>query len=40
MAFTAPVLVFHVNGKEVLREARFVHLEDFKSKITRIYENN
>lgn len=38
MAFTVPVLVLYLDGKEVLREARMVHLEKFHEKISRIYE--
>lgn len=35
--FTAPVLILYVDGKEVLREARFVHVEQFKKKVEKIY---
>ncbi|WP_244403621.1 thioredoxin family protein [Parageobacillus sp. KH3-4] len=35
--FTAPVLILYVDGKEVLREARFVHVEQFKEKMKKIY---
>lgn len=35
--FTVPVLVLFVSGKEVLREARFVHVEQFREKVKRIY---
>ncbi|MBA2871121.1 thiol-disulfide isomerase/thioredoxin [Anoxybacillus calidus] len=35
--FTAPVLILYVDGKEVLREARFVHIEQFKEKVEKIY---
>jgi thiol-disulfide isomerase/thioredoxin len=35
--FTAPVLILYVDGKEVLREARFVHVEQFKEKVEKIY---
>jgi thiol-disulfide isomerase/thioredoxin len=35
--FTAPVLILYVDGKEVLREARFVHVELFKEKVKKIY---
>ncbi|ANB59496.1 thioredoxin family protein [Anoxybacteroides amylolyticum] len=34
---TAPVLILYVDGKEVLREARFVHVEQFKKKVEKIY---
>ncbi|SEN22783.1 hypothetical protein SAMN05192533_11099 [Mesobacillus persicus] len=39
MAFTVPVLVLYFDGKEVLREARMVHMEKFHEKITRIYDS-
>jgi len=39
MAFTVPVLVLYYDGKEVLREARIVHLEKFQENIKRIYES-
>jgi thiol-disulfide isomerase/thioredoxin len=35
--FTAPVLILYVDGKEVLREARFVHIEQFMKKVKNIY---
>jgi len=35
--FTAPVLILFVDGKEVLREARFVHVEQFREKVKKIY---
>jgi thiol-disulfide isomerase/thioredoxin len=35
--FTTPVLILYVDGKEVLREARFVHVEQFKEKVKKIY---
>jgi thiol-disulfide isomerase/thioredoxin len=35
--FTVPALLLFVNGKEVLREARFVHVELFREKVRRIY---
>ncbi|MBE3570529.1 MAG: thioredoxin family protein [Bacillales bacterium] len=35
--FTAPVLILFVDGKEVLREARFVHVEPFREKVEKIY---
>ncbi|UOQ86444.1 thioredoxin family protein [Gracilibacillus salinarum] len=34
--FTAPVLLLFVNGKEYLREARFVHLDQFQSKLDKV----
>jgi len=36
--FTAPVLLFFVDGKEVIREARFVQMEILKNRMTKIYE--
>ncbi|MGK7379153.1 thioredoxin family protein [Planococcus sp. 1R117A] len=35
--FTVPVLVLFADGKEILREARFVHMEEFKRKVEKIY---
>jgi thioredoxin-like negative regulator of GroEL len=35
--FTVPVLVLFADGKEILREARFVHVDEFKRKIEKIY---
>ncbi|WP_077619310.1 thioredoxin family protein [Bacillus sinesaloumensis] len=37
--FTVPVLLLFVEGKEFLREARFVPMEPFKEKIEKIYSN-
>jgi thioredoxin-like negative regulator of GroEL len=36
-AFTAPVMILYVDGKEVHREARFVHFEQFREKLKKIY---
>ncbi|WP_342527366.1 thioredoxin family protein [Chryseomicrobium sp. FSL W7-1435] len=36
--FTVPVLILFADGKEMMREARFVHVEEFKEKIRKIYE--
>lgn len=36
--FTVPVLLLFVEGKEYLREARMVHLDQFTQKINKIYE--
>ncbi len=36
--FTAPVLILFSDGKEILREARFVHVDEFNQKISKIYE--
>ena len=35
--FTVPVLLFFVEGKELIREARFVHLELLREKLGKIY---
>lgn len=35
--FTVPVLILFADGKEMMREARFVHIEEFKEKIRKIY---
>lgn len=35
--FTAPVLILFSDGKEILREARFVHVDEFDKKIGKIY---
>lgn len=35
--FTVPVLLLFVDGKEYVREARFVPMEPFKEKIEKIY---
>jgi thiol-disulfide isomerase/thioredoxin len=37
MVFTVPVLLLFVDGKEYIREARFVHMEMLEEKISRIY---
>ncbi|WP_240687966.1 thioredoxin family protein [Pseudalkalibacillus hwajinpoensis] len=34
--FTIPVLLLYVEGKESIREARFVNIESFRSSINRI----
>jgi thioredoxin-like negative regulator of GroEL len=36
--FTVPVLLLFADGKELLREARFVHLQTFEDKIKKIYD--
>lgn len=38
MAFTAPVLVLYFEGREYLREARFVQIEKLREDISKIYE--
>lgn len=35
--FTVPVLLLFADGKEMMREARFVHVEEFKKKVHKIY---
>lgn len=35
--FTAPVLLLFDQGLELLREARFVHLQELERKIGKIY---
>lgn len=35
--FTVPVLLSYVNGKEMIREARFVQMNDLKDKMAKIY---
>ncbi len=37
MVFTVPVLLLFVDGKEYIREARFVHMEMLEEKISKIY---
>ncbi|AIF42270.1 thioredoxin family protein [Virgibacillus sp. SK37] len=37
--FTVPVLLFIVEGKEYLREARIVHMDLLEEKLDRIYKN-
>ncbi|WP_142415326.1 thioredoxin family protein [Hathewaya massiliensis] len=36
--FTLPCVLAFINGKEVIREARFISVKDLKEKIERIYE--
>lgn len=38
MIFTVPVLLLFVDGKEYIREARFVHMQMLEEKISRIYD--
>ncbi|WP_395940582.1 thioredoxin family protein [Bacillus sp. HMF5848] len=38
--FTVPVLLLYIDGKELLREARFVHMDEFQRKLQKIYELN
>lgn len=35
--FTVPVLLLFSNGKELVREARFVRMEELEEKIKKIY---
>ncbi|MBN6205452.1 hypothetical protein JYK21_03220 [Ralstonia pickettii] len=37
--FTIPVLLLFVENKEYVREARIVHMDLFKEKIDKIYQN-
>lgn len=36
--FTVPVLLFFWKGKEYIREARIVHMQELENKIQRIYD--
>ncbi len=38
MAFTVPVVVLYLDGREVLRDARFVPVEKLRKDLKRIYE--
>lgn len=35
--FTVPALLLFVDGKETIREARFVHMQSLQEKISKIY---
>ncbi|WP_280166039.1 thioredoxin family protein [Priestia aryabhattai] len=35
--FTVPVLLLFIDGKEVLREARFVHFDELEKRLEKIY---
>ncbi|MGM8211345.1 thioredoxin family protein [Virgibacillus sp. W0430] len=37
--FTVPVLLLFVEGKEYIREARIVHMQQLEERIDKIYEN-
>ncbi|MCP8617669.1 thioredoxin family protein [Salirhabdus salicampi] len=37
--FTVPVLILFIEGKEYLREARFVHVDEFDKRLKKIYES-
>jgi len=36
--FTIPAVILFVDGKETIREARFINLQDLESKISRYYD--
>lgn len=36
--FTVPVLLYFIEGKEVLRKARFIHFEELEEQIEKIYD--
>lgn len=36
--FTIPCILAYMDGKEIIREARFISIEDLKEKISRYYE--
>lgn len=38
--FTVPALLLFVEGKETIREARFVVMDDLHDKFTRVVENH
>lgn len=38
--FTVPVLLLFVEGKEIIREARFVQMDTLESQVSKIYELN
>jgi thiol-disulfide isomerase/thioredoxin len=35
--FTVPALLLFVDGKEIIRETRFVHMQSLQEKISKIY---
>lgn len=35
--FTVPALLLFIDGKEVLREARFVHFDELENRLEKIY---
>ncbi|KAF0819163.1 MULTISPECIES: thioredoxin [unclassified Cytobacillus] len=39
MAFTVPVIALYLDGREILREARFIPVEKLRDDLTRVYEN-
>ncbi|MED1602760.1 thioredoxin family protein [Alkalihalophilus marmarensis] len=36
--FTVPVLLLFIDGKETIREARFVPIETFEEKVRKVYQ--
>lgn len=36
--FTIPVILIFIEGKEILREARYISIQDINNKIARYYE--
>ncbi|KON86012.1 hypothetical protein AF332_03745 [Sporosarcina globispora] len=38
MAFTVPVIALYLDGREVLREARFIPMGKLRNDLKRIYE--
>lgn len=38
LVFTVPAMLLFWEGKEVVREARFVHLDALKSKLQKVYQ--
>ena len=36
--FTVPAMILFVDGKEYIREARFVHMQELRRKIDKVYQ--
>lgn len=36
--FTVPAMLLFIDGKEYVREARFIHMDEFEKKIRKLYE--
>lgn len=36
--FTIPVVIFYIDGKEILRQARFISIQELETSIGRFYE--
>lgn len=36
--FTVPAVIFYVEGKEIIRKARFISMDELNSSISRYYE--